>query len=142
MRKTIVILVTIILFLLGECSNQKVIRYDYTYKGENESWTAEYRVNGTSAFIEKDNKTSYEENGSIILTVTYKNDISDLSSVKHLEIACKGRKEVYDLDDNDQLNQKTFILKSSGVGAIGDKDEIIDVNINVNGKTQTIELKK
>jgi hypothetical protein len=141
MRKIIVILITIILFLFGGCSNQKVIRYDYTYKGENEFWTAEYKVNGTSIFIEKDNKTSYEESGSRILTVTYKKDISDLSSVKHLEIACKGRKEVYDLDDNDQLNQKTFILKSSGPGAIEDKDEIINVNINVNGEAQTIELR-
>lgn len=141
MRKIVVILVTIMLFLIVGCSNKEVIRYDYTYRGENEFWTAEYKVKGTATFTEKDNKTSYEGNGSKILTVTYKKDISELSSVKHLEISYKSRKVAYDLDDNETMDQKTFTLKSNNVGAIENKDEIIKVNINIDGETQTIELK-
>lgn len=141
MRKIVVILVTIMLFTIVGCSNRKIIRYDYTYRGENEFWSAEYKINGTSTFTEKDNKTSYEENGSRILTVTYKGDISELSSVKHLEISYKNRRLGYDFDDNESLNQKTFTLKSNYLGTVEGKDEILKVYINLDGKTQTIELK-
>ena len=45
-------------------------------------------------------------------------------------------------DNNGPLNQKTYTLKSSGSGIeIENKDEIIEVNINLDGKTQKIELK-
>jgi len=142
MRKMVVILSTamLLLIIIG-CSNKKVIKYDYIYRGENESWTAEYKINGTATFTEKDNKTSYEDNGGKVLTVTYKGDISELSSVKHFEISYKGEGLVYDIGDDDSLNQKTFTLESEGLGAVEDKDEIIKVNINMDGQTQTIELK-
>jgi len=142
MRKMVVILSTamLLLIIIG-CSNKKVIKYDYIYRGENESWTAEYKINGTATFTEKDNKTSYEDDGGKVLTVTYKGDISELSSVKHFEISYKGEGLVYDIGDDDSLNQKTFTLESEGLGAVEDKDEIIKVNINMDGQTQTIELK-
>lgn len=142
MRKMVVILSTaMLLFIIIGCSNKKVIKYDYIYRGENEFWTAEYKINGTATFTEKDNKTSYEDDGGKVLTVTYKGDISELSSVKHFEISYKGRKQIYDLDSDEIFDEKTFTLKSNGLGAVEDKDEIIKVNINMDGQTQTIELK-
>lgn len=141
MRKIVVILVAIMLVTIVGCSNRKIIRYDYTYRGENEFWNAEYKVNGTATFTEKDNKTSYSDNGSKILTVTYKGDISELSSVKHLDISYKSRKLVYDFDQNESIDQKTFTLKSNGLGSVENKDEILKVDINLDGKIQTIELK-
>jgi hypothetical protein len=111
-----------------------------------ELWIAEYKVNGTSTFTEKNNKTEYEANSNNILTITYKKNLSDLSSVKHLEISYEssagGGKLTEDFDSNHLLNQKTYTLKSSNIGgAIESKNEVINVNINLDGKIQKIELK-
>ncbi len=77
--------------------------------------------------------------------MTYKRDVSELASVKHLEIlytdSAGSEKLTEDFDDNDPLSHQTFTLKSGGSGAIESKDEIIEVNINIDGNTQTFELK-
>ncbi|MCM1991381.1 hypothetical protein KDK92_16730 [Oceanirhabdus seepicola] len=144
MRKTASILIVIILLIVTGCSNKEVIKHNYTYKGENELWTVEYKVNGTVTFTEKNGKTECESNSNKILTVNYKKDLSELSSVKHLEISYEssagGGKSNLDFNDNPP-NEKTYTLKSGGTGAIENKDEIIKVNITIDGKAQTIELK-
>lgn len=145
MRKTSIILIIIVLCIVAGCSNKEVIKHNYTYKGENELWTAEYKVNSTGTFTEKDSNTDYESNSNITLTITYKKDLSQLSSVKHLEISYEssagGGNLNLNFDDNPP-NEKTYTLKSSSTGgAIENKDEIVKVNINLDGKTQVIELK-
>lgn len=146
MRKTVSILIVIVLLILTGCSNRKVINYNYTYKGENEFWTAEYKVTGTGIFTEQSSKTEYESNSNQTLTVNYRKNLSDLSSVKYLEISYKsdsgGGKLTEYFDENQPLNQKTFTFKTfTGGGAIEKKNEIIKVNINLDGNVQTIELK-
>lgn len=139
-------MIVIILLILIGCSNKEVIKHNYTYKGENEFWTVEYKVNGTGIFTEKNNKTEYESNSNHTLTVTYMKSLSDLSSVKHLEISYEssagGGKLAEDFNNNHPLNQKTYTLKSSSIGgAIENKNEVIKVSINLDGKVQTIELR-
>ena len=133
------------LLIVVGCSNKEVIKHNYTYKGENELWTAEYKVNGTGTFTKKDDKTYYQSNSSSTLTVSYKKvDLSALSQFKKMEISyessVRGSKLNLNFDDNPP-NEK-YILDSSSVGgAIESKDEIIYVKISVDGNTQAIELK-
>jgi hypothetical protein len=134
------------LLIVTGCSNKEVIKHNYTYKGENELWTAEYKVNGIGKFTKKDGITDYKSNSDEVLTITYKKELSEIASVKHLEISYEssagGGTLTNNYDKNNPLSQKTYTLKSSCVGgAIETKDEIIKVNINLDGKTQTIELK-
>ena len=133
------------LFIIVGCSNKEVIKHNYTYKGENEFWTAEYKVNGTGAFTEKDNKTSYESKCSDVFTVTYKKDLSELSSVKNLEISYEssaGGGEITKDYDDGSSPQETYTMNSGSTnGAIENKDEVIKVIINLDGKIQTIDLK-
>lgn len=133
------------LFIIVGCSNQKVSKHNYTYRGENEFWTAEYKVNGIDTITEKDNKISRQSKVSNVLTVTYKKDLSELYSVKHLEIYYKssvgGGKKIEDYE-GDSSKEKTYILNSGSTnGEIENKDEVIEVTINLDGKIQTIELK-
>lgn len=132
------------LLIITGCSNKKVVNHNYIYKGENEFWSAEYRVSGTGTFTEKNDMTIYKSNCDKILTITYKKNLSDLSSVKHLKISCKssaGDKKLIDNFDSSNPIKRTYTLKSNGSGiAIENKDEIIKVNIDLDGKTQTIEL--
>ena len=134
------------LLIITACSNKEVIKHNYIYKGENELWTAEYKMNGTGTFTEKSDKTAYESESNTTFTITYKNNISELSSVKHLEISYEstagGGNLTSNFDNNNPLNQKTYILKGGGRGtSIERKDETIKVNITLDGKIQTIELK-
>lgn len=142
MRKIAIILITIMLFMVAGCSNKNVIKHNYTYKGENEFWTAQYKVNSTDTFTKKDDKLHYEGNSNDILTVTYKKNISDLSSVKHLEISYKSSAGYGSIGQNSP-RKKTYTMTSSSTtgGATENKDEIIKVTINLDGKIQTIELK-
>jgi hypothetical protein len=145
LRKTVSILIIMLLLIITGCSKKQVVNHNYTYKGENEFWAAEYNVNGEGTFTEKDGKTEYESISDTVLTVTYKKDLSGLSSVKHLEISYEssagGGSLTESYDSNNPLDKKTYTLKSGGTGtAIENKDEIIKVNINVDGETQTIEL--
>lgn len=134
------------LLIITGCLNKEVIKHNYIYKGENEFWIAEYKVNGTGTFTEKNNKTEYEANSNEILTITYKKNLSDLSLVRHLEISYEssagGGMLTEDFDNNHPLNKKTYTLKSSNIGgAIESKNEVIKVNTNLDGKIQAIELK-
>lgn len=141
----LIVIMTFTLFTITGCSNKDVIRHNYTYKGENGLWTAEYKVNGTGTFAKKDGTLHYEGNSNNILTVTYKKEISKLSSIKHLEISYKssasGGEITEDFDDGCP-KKKTYTLKSnSTVAAIENKAEVIKVNVSIDGNTQTIELK-
>ena len=134
-----------ILMIVG-CSNKEVINHNYVYKGENEFWNAELKLNGIGVFTEKKNITSYESNCDKILTVTYKKELSELPSIKRLEISYKSSvgagKLTEDYDDWHVLEDKTYTLKSSSKnGAIENKNEVIEVVINIDGNIETIQLK-
>lgn len=133
------------LLIITGCSNKQVINHNYIYRGENEFWTAEYRVDAVGIFKEDNGKTNYKSESNTTLTVTYKKNLSELLSVKHLEISYEssagGGKLTNNFDSTHPI-EKTYTLKSSGSGiAIEHKDETIKVNINIDGKIQTIELK-
>jgi hypothetical protein len=131
--------------LITSCSNKDVIKYNYTYKGENEFWTAEYRVNGIKIFTEKNGTLEYDNSGNNELTVTYKNELSQLNSVRHLEISYKSSCSAATSSMNytrGSSKKKTYTLRSNNNGsAIENEDDIIQVLINLDGKLQTFELK-
>lgn len=144
MRRTVVFLVLIMMVCLSGCA-KKVVLHNYTFIGENDYWKADYRVNGSGTFTEKNGRTEYNSNSEKQLTVTYKKDLSDLSSLKQLQISFQSSASGGTLTrsfDDGPTSQKTFTLKSSSMGgAIESKDEIIKVNIDQDGEIQTIELK-
>ena len=133
------------LLIITGCSNKEVLKHNYIYKGENEFWTAEYIVDGTGTFTKNNGKTEYENHCDKIFTITYKKDISKLASVKHLEISYKSGVSGGNIteDYTDGLKaEKTYNMKSSSSGgAIENKDDVIEVSINIDGDIQTLELK-
>lgn len=141
MRKIAIILITIMLFMVMGCSNKEVIKHHYAYNGENEFWIVQYSVNDTGTLTRKGNKLHYEGNSNHTLTVTYKKSISQLSSVKHLEISYKSSAGSGSIEQNSPKQKSYTMTSSSTNGVIEDKDEVIKVNINLDGKIQTIELK-
>lgn len=122
-------------------------KINYTFKRENEFWDAKYTINGFEKFERKNGVFSYNNSFSNLLTVEYKGDLSDLNSVKEMEISYKTSKNsgklVDTYDTNQPITSKEFKLKSSGENtALPDENEIVIVEIKVDGVSQTLELKK
>ena len=127
------------------CSKKDIIYHNYTYKGESELWTAEYKVKGKGTFTEVKGKTEYESEADTALTVVFKKDISELASVKYLKISYKSSSSAGEIEknfNNDKDIEKSYNIKTSSEGgAIESKDEIIKVSIQMDDEIQTIELK-
>ena len=140
------------LLTITGCSNKQVGNINYTFKGENESWAAEYQVKGTLTSSKLFGQINVDSDLAKTLIVTYKKDISQLSSVKYLEIsyeveddreenALKG-KTLIENYNNDSHAQKTYTLNSHTTGSrIEVGNDIIKVTINIDNQIQTIKLK-
>jgi len=136
----------LLIFIFVSCSKKDVTNYKYTYTGENEQWNVVYKVNESVTFTNEDNILDAETEAKNVLTITYKGNLTDLSSVKHTEISyecsTEGGKRVEDYSEGESISSKTFTLISGGKnGALHSGDEIITVTINIDGDTQTLELK-
>jgi len=120
---------------------------NYTFKGENEFWDAEYIINGIEKFEKKNGILSYHNNTSNLLTVEYRGDLSDLNLVKEVDISYEtstnSGRSVDTYNNKQPITSKEFKLKSEGENtALPDENEIVTVEIKVDGVSQTLELKK
>lgn len=125
-------------------SNNEVIIHNYTFMGGNQFWIAVYKVNGTGTFTKEYGQVHYYSKSNSTLTISYKKDLSELSLIKNLEISYESSAGGGALILNFERippSEKTFILKSRSIGgAIENKDERINVKIDLDGKIQVIEL--
>ena len=144
MKKVILVLLALTLLTVLGCSDKDVKKHHYVFKGENDDWTVVYDVKAKETFTKKDGTLHYDSKSDKEFTVTYKKDISGLASNKNIEITYEssvgGGKITEEIDKVSP--QKTYSMKSSSTGgAIENADEVIEVNINIDGNTQTIGLK-
>lgn len=144
-RKALIALMLVMILPIIGCSNKDVIKHKYVFRGENEFWIAEYNVDAVETFIETDGFTEYESYADRVLTMTYRKELSELPPVKKLVISYKGSVsggEYTEEFSEDTPFKKTYVLASRSNGAIAYKEDVIEVNIIMDGNVQTIKLKK
>lgn len=138
-----IILTAIMLVSISGCTKKDVTVYNYYYEGENELWSARFEYNGVVSFAETDGKLDHEIDSNETLSVTYKEDMSELSSVKSFSLgyqaASGGGSYTGEFDEERPLTEKDFTLKSSGSN-LQIKDQVITVEIIVDGEKQVLEL--
>lgn len=118
------ILLLLLLTLFTGCNNGNVVEHDYTFQGESEHWSAEYIVEGKGTFTEKEGKTKYDSEVSSKMTVTYNGSLEEISSIENLK---------YEYQSS---------VSGGGEGvAIENSDELIEVTIQWDGKTEKFELR-
>lgn len=143
-RVSIFAIVLVIVISFAGCGNRDVKKYDYTFKGENSDWEGVLQYNAMEVFTRKDAKWEYENEDNTEFSVTYKGDLADLSTVKHMEISyeTKFSKSTHTADYTDDYpRDKTFKLSGGSRGShLMKKDEIVKVTIMIDNKTQTFEL--
>lgn len=136
-----------ILQTLNFKSSTNTITHNYTFTGESESWTATYTINGKGTFIEKDGTTTYSSINKNVLTVRYKKDVANLSSIKHLDIKYRGKFSGGELiEDYDGKNSPPkdgiYSLTSGGMNvSMESENDIIVVTIKTDDNIETITLK-
>lgn len=166
MKKAVILLVAMVSVLISGCSYEPIITKEYTYIGENENWTGEYKVNYLVTFPKKDGKVYSDRKERDILIINYKGDISKLSAVKHSEISYKhssgGGTSTADYDSPMQSKVFRFRGGSGSKSQIGEYpmtaeqmrnafilyggsytacfDEKIEVDIDLDGNTEHFEL--
>ena len=146
MKKIAVVLLAIMLLSLSGSSYKEVTRYNYFYKGESALWTAEYAVTGTGTWTEENNRLHYGNDIKEVLTVTYKNDVSELSGVNNLKIeydygGSGGSLNEY-YDSSNPLTKRTIIMRGGGKNiSVPLKDSTVQVKVALDNNVQSLELK-
>ncbi len=155
MKKLIALLLLFLILFSSACAadgtqstvngNDDYIENHFVFKGESESWSGEMKVDSTLQFYEKDGVLGCDTNEKHKLTVTYKGDVSDLSSVKQLKIDFDAGPSSGSLEEehvDDPITQKTFVMQGGGSGtALIQKDKIVTVTVTIDGKTESFEMK-
>jgi hypothetical protein len=121
--------------------------YSIAFKGENEDWTAEYKVDAIVTSTDEIGVNLYTADKSLV--VTYKNKLTDLSKVKKWEISYEYlgggvTQSGSRADKDDPINSNTFVINCDGSSesyGIEKKDDVIKVGINIDGNIQKLELK-
>lgn len=142
------------LFLLTGCSEKdrtenNIIEHKYTFSGENELWTADLKEEGKEYHTEDEYGLHYSSECSEVCTITYKNDVSELSDAKKLKISYENSTGGGSLS-TERVTRKTYTIQSSGrthstqsFSANSDfikQDETILVMVELDGDIQTFEL--
>lgn len=145
MKKIVSSLILMMILVISGCSNREVIEHHYTYFGENDLWSAEYKVDSTVTVSKNKGKINSASNRDSIMTVTYKKALSDLEKIKDITISYDFVGGSYSLsshyEEGESPSNNVFTLKSSDTGSvIENEDESISVTINIDGEIQTIEL--
>ena len=146
MKKTAVVLLLTMLILLSGCSHKETTKYNYLYKGESELWTGECSIIGTGTWTKENNSLNYDNDIKQVITVTYKNDVSELSNVHNLkieyEVGSSGGSINENYDSSNPLMKKIFTFQSGGKGvSVPLKDTVIKVKVIIDNDEQTLELK-
>ena len=143
MKKTAVVLLFTMLILLFGCSHKETTKYNYLYKGESELWIGECSIIGTGKWTNKNNSLHYDIKK--VLTITYKNDVSELYNVQNIKIeyktgSCSGGSLTENYDSSNPLDKKTFTIRSRS-NEVPLKETVIKVKITIDNDEQTLELK-
>lgn len=145
MKKVAIIFITIMLFLASGCARQKTDKINYTYQGENALWSAELKLNARIVKNKDDGNFSYESECDRTLTVTYKNELSDLASAKDFTIGYDSGVSSCRMSspfDEFARSNNTFTLTNGGSNnAMEIPESVINVTIQIDDQTQTFDLK-
>lgn len=118
--------------------------YSYTYSGENDEWTAEYEITGAGEWTNTDDTLGYDGSYNTLLTISFKKDLTELPSVRHLIISYKLKNGGGTLDEayeEDRTVLSTYSLSSNSNSMyIYAKGDVFTVTINLDGTEQSIEL--
>ncbi|MBB6453375.1 hypothetical protein HNQ94_001823 [Salirhabdus euzebyi] len=124
-------------------TNEDIIKHNYTFVGESENWTAEYRVKGKDVFYKEDGTVKVDSEAQKSFVLKFKGTIEELSTLKTLKYsydAPGGGGSTVTTFDRPPTN-KIFTDRSGGTGVVwADENSIIQVSVEWDNKREDFEL--
>ncbi len=142
MKKRIILVIMVALIaVVGYSWNRDVIRHNLVYRGESDSWSAEYRVKGKWIFTEVDDRTEFDSYVDGVLIITYEQEVETAPKVEHLSI-------FYDLgpgsghlrEYHDTIMKKTYRIERRNSG-VPTPYTVMTITVDMDGNVETFELK-
>jgi hypothetical protein len=131
------LIICILIFGTGCVSNNIVIK-DYNLKGENNYWITEYKGHSKGEFYKEKGILKYKEKSDGMFTLTYKGELSELTSIR--EIGYKFANCCVKTTSEQAPDKKVFKW-NQGLSATADESYIKKVEVIIDGKIETIEMK-
>lgn len=118
-----------------------VDRRCFTFTGGNEEWDFEYQVDGSITRYNMDGRLSSESECQYEVTASYKKGLDVLNQTKKLAISYETSVGGGSLSDAIPYRDTVFKLRgASRGGAIVQGDEVIQVTVTMDDKTETFDL--
>jgi hypothetical protein len=142
-RKSILIMIALIFALLFSGCGQhgRIISHNMTFTGGNDKWKAEYKITGQGEFYQNGDTLDYRSNDDKVFTLTFRGDLTELSSVKHFSYTYTSSASGGGASLDAPPDKNALVSHSSGNGAVESKDETISVVINIDGKQTSFDMK-
>jgi hypothetical protein len=138
MKKVIVITIFMMYLIISALISEKPNNYQYIFTGEGEFWEAKFITNGTEGWEKVENRITFSNEHSDVLTLTYTGSLEDIT-FKNLEYSYKTNSSSGS-SFSEITNDSTFTHRSSGNGAKVQENEVIQVNVKWNDHEESFEL--
>lgn len=135
------LLPAVMLMLLTSC-NTETTHYNYTYKGESETWSAVYKQTASQKLtIKNDSVKDSETTKRYTLELKYKGKQSDLGEIKQFKYSYKGRSGSGSQTMEGPVPVSLLKMGGTGSGAFEREDSVIKVTVEWDGNSEEFELK-
>ncbi|MEK4852871.1 hypothetical protein NST04_23670 [Paenibacillus sp. FSL H7-0756] len=135
----VLLLPAILLLLLTSC-NTETTYFNYTFKGEGDTWSGVYKQEASQKLTKK-NKVTSESSKRYNLVLRYKGDQSDLETIKQMKYTFKAKHSSGSQTIEGPVEVAMLKMGASGNGSVEKKDSVIKVTVEWDGKSEEFELK-
>ncbi|MEK4007537.1 hypothetical protein [Paenibacillus sp. FSL H3-0333] len=134
------LLPAILLLLLTSC-NTETTHFNYTFKGEGDTWSGVYKQEASQKLITKKDKVTSESSKQYTFDLKYKGEQSDLGEIKQFKYGYKGTSGSSTRTEEGPVRWDMLHMSGYGNGAFENEDSVIKVTVEWDGKSEEFELK-
>ncbi|MBU8880462.1 DUF4871 domain-containing protein [Bacillus sp. FJAT-29790] len=125
----------------GKEDGSEVIIHDYMYSGESEHWRGSVEFFGKGVFYKREDGSflDYDSESESFFLIEYKGDLEEIAGMEvsyNYKTGTGGGSGTID-----EMDQKTISGSSGGNGAMMQKDEVVEVTVEWEGKKESLFLK-
>ncbi|MFC6651509.1 hypothetical protein ACFSQ7_31010 [Paenibacillus rhizoplanae] len=136
----VLLLPGVLLLLLTSC-NTETTHFNYTFKGEGDTWSGVYKQEASQKLITRGDKVSSESSKQYTFDLKYKGKQSDLGEIKQFKYGYKGFSGGGTRTEEGPVRWDMLHMGGYGEGAFEYEDSVIKVTVEWDGKSEEFELK-
>lgn len=143
MRKRLraLLLPGVLLLLLLTACNTETTYFNYTFKGEGETWSGVYKQEANQKLITRGDKVTSESYKRYNFALRYRGDQLDLETIKQMKYTFKAKHSSGSQTIEGPVEVAMLKIGAGGSGSVEKEDSVIKVTVEWDGQTEEFELK-